>query len=248
MNIDKGPAVTGLVNQVVLVTGAGSGIGRAIALALAAHGARLWLAGRTESKLQAVAAAAGQTAAARCLPVDLAQGEDIMKLAGALQSDPGRLDILIHCAGHIAVGPMACAPVAELDKHYQVNVRAPYLLTQALLPMLRQHKGQIVFINSSAGVAAGANTSQYSATKHALRALADSLRQEVNQEGIRVLSVFPGRTASPMQAAVHAMEGKSYHPDRLMRPEDVAAVVVNALALPRSAEMTDVHVRPFLKS
>ena len=248
MEIDKTSALTGLLNQVALVTGAGSGIGKAIALALAAHETKLWLVGRTESKLRSVAASAGQRTDPHCLPVDLAYGPEIMKLAEKVQGNSGRLDILIHCAAHIALGSLEKASVDELDRHYQVNVRAPYLLTQALLPLLRKHRGQIVFINSSTGLATSANTSQYSASKFALRALADSLRQEVNEEGIRVLSIFPGRTASPLQAAVHAMEGKEYHPDRLMHPDDVASVVVNALAMPRSAEVTEIHMRPFLKS
>ena len=113
--------------------------------------------------------------------------------------------------------------------------------------MLRSCRGQIVFVNSSAGFLASANLSQYAATKHALRAIADSLRQEVNVDGIRVLSIYPGRTASPMQAAVHAMEGKVYDPDRLVQPEDISALVITALSLPRTAEVTDIHVRPFLK-
>ncbi len=104
-----------------------------------------------------------------------------------------------------------------------------------------------MFINSSAGLRAGAGISQYAATKHALKAIADSLREEINAEGLRVLSVYPGRTATPMQASVHAMEGKAYHPERLMQPEDVAAVVINALKLPRSAEVTDISVRPLMK-
>ncbi len=78
--------------------------------------------------------------------------------------------------------------------------------------------------------------------------MADSLREEVNAEGVRVLSVYLGRTASPMQAAVHEMEDKTYQPERLMQPEDVAEVVINALSLPRSAEVTDIHIRPMVKS
>lgn len=240
--------MTILTNQVALLTGPGSGIGKAIALALAAQGTKLWLVGRTLEKLEAVAETARRTASdVCCTQLDLARDEDILDLAARLRQNIGYVDILIHCAGYIALGRLESAVVMELDQHYYINVRAPYLLTQALLPMLRSRRGQIVFINSSVGVIAGANLSQYAATKHALRAIADSLRQEVNADGIRVLSVFPGRTASPMQAAVHAMEGKAYHPDRLMQSEDVAAVVVNALSLPRSAEVTDIHVRPFFK-
>jgi NADP-dependent 3-hydroxy acid dehydrogenase YdfG len=105
-----------------------------------------------------------------------------------------------------------------------------------------------VFINSSAGLGAKAGVGQYAASKHALKAIADSLRAEVNALGLRVLSVFPGRTASPMQAAVHALEGKAYHPESLLQPQDVAAVVLNALSLPRSAEVTDISIRPLVKS
>jgi NADP-dependent 3-hydroxy acid dehydrogenase YdfG len=116
-----------------------------------------------------------------------------------------------------------------------------------LLPMLRSRHGQVVFINSSVGTRAPANVGQYAATKHALKAIADSLRDEVNADGMRVLSVFLGRTATPMQAAIYEMEGRTYRPELLLQPEDVAAVVINALTLPRTAEVTDISIRPFKK-
>jgi NADP-dependent 3-hydroxy acid dehydrogenase YdfG len=121
-------------------------------------------------------------------------------------------------------------------------------LTQALLPMLRAGQAQVVFINSLVGLNAKGNSSQYSATKHALKALADGLRQEVNSDGLRVLSVFLGRTASPLQAAVHRMEGKIYNADLLVQPEDVAGLVLSALSLSRSAEVTDITIRHSIKS
>jgi len=133
---------------------------------------------------------------------------------------------------------------------YRLNLRAPYLLTQRLLPLLRRARGQVVFVNSSAGLHAAAGTSQYAATKHALKALADSLRCEVNDDGIRVLSVYPGRTASPMQELLHNQhraDARPYVAADLLQPDDVAAVVVQALRLPRTAEVTDLHVRPFVK-
>ncbi|MEJ2684988.1 MAG: SDR family NAD(P)-dependent oxidoreductase [Candidatus Sulfobium sp.] len=113
--------------------------------------------------------------------------------------------------------------------------------------MIKPHGGQIVFINSSAGLKARAGVSQYAATKHALRAVADSLREEVNAHGIRVLSIYPGRTSTPMQEIVHRMEGRIYDPDHFMRPEDIASVVINSLHLPGSAEVTDVSIRPMNK-
>jgi NADP-dependent 3-hydroxy acid dehydrogenase YdfG len=113
--------------------------------------------------------------------------------------------------------------------------------------LVRAHQGQIVFVNSTAGLNARANVSQFAATQHALRAVADSLREEINQDGVRVVSVYPGRTATPGQAKIHSIEGKAYAPERLMQPEDVASVVVTALTLPRTGELTDVRVRPMLK-
>jgi len=237
------------IDQIAVITGASSGIGRAIALGLAAQGAKLCLVGRQLETLEAVAKSArNHTSNVKCYRADLTLDEDIRAVASHLQRDFGQIDLLIHSAGVISLGRSDSAPLAEFDRQYRTNVRAPYALTQALLPMLRLRQGQIVFINSSAGVSASANVGQYSATKFALRAIADSLRQEVNADGVRVLSVYPGRTAGLMQASVHKMEGKAYHPERLMQPEDAARMVIQALSLPRSAEVTEIFMRPMIKT
>ena len=239
-----------LSGQLALVTGAGSGIGRAIALELAAGGVGVWLVGRGAPALEATAAEAqrGATGRAWSRPLDVADDAALLRLRDRLAAESDGLDILVHCAGTHFLGPVAEAPVAELDAQYRVNVRGPYLLTQLLLPMLRARRGQVVFVNSSAGLRARACVGSYAASKHALRAIADALREEVNADGVRVLSVFPGRTATPLQAAIHAEESKPYRPERLLQPEDVAAAVVNALALDRTAEVTDLRVRPMQKA
>lgn len=182
-----------------------------------------------------------------CYRADLTFEEDIRELAVCISQDFKSVDILIHSAGFISLSPIETASIKDFDKHFQTNVRGPYVLTQALLPMLKVCQGQIVFINSSAGLNARANVGQYAASKHALKAIADCLREEVNANGLRVLSVYPGRTATTMQMAVHQMEGKVYHPEQLMQPEDVAAVVINALSLPRTAEVIDIYIRPLIK-
>jgi short-subunit dehydrogenase len=235
-------------DQVAVVTGASSGIGKAIALGLAAQGATLCLIGRRAAALEAVAQRASATAP-RVLsyPADLTLDEAMRELTACLQRDCERIDLLVHSAGTLSLGQMAAAPVEDFDVQYRTNVRAPYALTQALLPMLRASRGQIVFMNSQAGLSARGNMSQYAATKYALKALAESLREEVNAAGVRVLSVYPGRTASPMQAAMHAMEGRQFYPERLMQPDDVAAVVIQALSVPRSTEVTDIILRPLQK-
>ena len=91
------------------------------------------------------------------------------------------------------------------------------------------------------------NLSQYASSKFALHALADCLRQEVNGDGIRVLSIFPGRTASKMQEEVHLMEQRAYDPESLIQARDIAEIVVKSLELPATAEVTDIHIRPFKK-
>src|SRR5262249_1661370 len=145
------------------------------------------------------------------------------------------LDILILCAGEIAHGPVASAPIEAFDRLYRANVRANYRLVQMLLPMLRKRPGQIVFINSSAGLTSRPNVGQYSATQHALKAIADALRAEVNADGIRVVSVYSGRVATPRQQSLYAEDGKEYKPELLLQAEDVASVVLNAITLPRTA-------------
>jgi len=182
-----------------------------------------------------------------CYQADLTKQKDITGLAANIQRELNALDILVHSAGWISLAPIESASVEDLDRHYRINVRAPYYITKALLSMIKTQRGQIVFINSSVGLSAKANVGQYAATKHALKAFADSLRDEVNNSGIRVLSVFLGRTASPMQEAVHKLEGRPYRPERLLQPEDVAATVINALSLARTAEVTDVSIRPMIK-
>jgi NADP-dependent 3-hydroxy acid dehydrogenase YdfG len=236
-------------DQTSVVTGASSGIGRAIALALSNTGMSLALVGREPQRLAEVSAAAARTAArVKTYQADLEVDEDIRRVSLEVTRDFGSLDVLIHSAGIFRMGPIAEAPVSDLDSLYRTNVRAPYALTKALLPMISARRGQIVFINSSAGLTARANVAAYAATKHALKAIADSLRAEINAVGVRVITVYPGRTATPQQAQIHDLEGKLYEPGRLLQPEDVANAVLNALAMPRTAEVTDISIRPMRKT
>jgi len=140
------------------------------------------------------------------------------------------------------------AELADFDSQYRCNARAPYRLTQLLLPMLKQSAGQVVFINSTAGLLARANAVAYAAAKHALKAVADGLREEVNANGIRVTTVFLGRTATPMQEKIFRAEARAYRGELLLQPEQVAEMVVHILCLPRTAEVTDITIRPALKS
>lgn len=242
-------AKVALKDSIAVVTGASSGIGQAIALGLAAEGARLGLVGRNVTNLEKTAAVAKKTSSlVVSYSVDLTVDEEIAQLKTHIVADLGSVDILVHCAGVYVPGKLETANIGDLDLQYQANVRAPYLLTQTLLPMVLSVQGQIVFINSSVIMRSAGKAGQFAATQHALKAIADSLREEVNAQQVRVLSVYPGRTATPRQANIHALEGKVYQSDRLLQPQDVAEVVVNALSMPRSAEVTDINIRPFQKT
>ncbi len=237
-----------LKDDVAVVTGASSGIGRAIALALASHGTEVCLVARRRAELEEVARqACSNGGRGHVCPADLTR-DDIASVAHFVAETFGRADVLVLCGGAMVHAPLEHASLDDLDLMYRANVRGHYALIQHLLPLLRRERGQIVFINSSTGLRATAAVGQFSATQHAFRAIADSLRHEVNRDGVRVLTVYPGRTATPRIEALYATEGRAYHPELLMQPEDVAAMVVHTLMLPRTAEVTEISMRPMQKS
>ncbi|WP_371499310.1 SDR family oxidoreductase [Kitasatospora sp. NBC_00374] len=223
-----------------LITGAGSGIGSAVAERLAARGAELWLLARDAKR---AAVLRSRFPGARTLVGDLA---DPAKLSWALgqQEMPVEVDALLHIAGVVELGTVGDLPVKAWQYQLNVNTVAPAELTRLFLPSLRQARGQVVFVNSGAGLRADENWSAYAASKFGLRALADALRVEEQGNGVRVTTVYPGRTATPMQLKVHHQEGKEYDPTRWIDPESVATAIVTALDLPRDAALTEITVRP----
>ena len=234
----KGP----LTGRTALVTGASSGIGRAIAEGLDAYGARVALVGRRAETLRKVEAERAEIVVA-----DLTSDEALGAAADECLRRLDGLDVLVHSNGIHLAGALEDATADDLDRLYAANVRAPFLLTKLLLPALRESAGQIVFVNSSTGLEPRPSVGLFSASQHALRAIADVLRDEVNADGIRVLNVYPGRTATRRQERIFRDEGREYEPDRLLQPEDVASIVIEALTAPRTAEVTEIRIRPLLK-
>jgi NAD(P)-dependent dehydrogenase (short-subunit alcohol dehydrogenase family) len=171
-----------------------------------------------------------------------------MAILEELRAHAPSLDILVNCAGILSLGTMERMDLAVLDRAFLVNVRSPYVLTQAALPALRLSRGQVLFVNSSILQATNtAGRGVHAAAQAALKAFADSLRDEVNEYGIRVLSIMPGRTATPRVERRSVAEGRPYQPELLLQPEDVAEVACSALLLPRTAETTDLFIRPMVK-
>jgi NADP-dependent 3-hydroxy acid dehydrogenase YdfG len=239
--------IEGLRGRRALIAGATGGVGSAISLALAQNGAHICALGRNAVALDDLVERARAHSEAVGFQVDLTQDEDLAAPVEYLARDGG-VSILVHSAGVYLQDQMEHARVTDLDLQYRTNVRAPYRLTQLLLPQLIATHGQIVFINSSLGLgAARSDIGQYAATKHALRAVADSLRSELNSKGVRVLSVYLGRTATPMQEAIMREEGRDWHPEVLLQPADIASTVIHALTLPATAEITELTIRPMCK-
>ena len=229
----------GLQNRNALVTGAGSGIGRAIARALARAGMRLWLVGRHAEALRATVP---EEAEVRIVTADLASPAGI---EAAAASCPSSLDVLVHSAGLFVPGGATEVNAMAWQRMDALNLHAPLQLTRLCGPALRAATGQVVMMNSTAGLRSPApGNAAYAAGKHALRAATDALRQELNPHGIRVLSIYPGRTHTPMQDAILQLEGRTAPADRLLQPDDVASIVLAALTLPSRAEVTDITIRP----
>jgi short-subunit dehydrogenase len=222
-----------------LITGAGSGIGTAVAEALHARGDDLLLLARNDER---AAALTERFPGSRAIVADLADVDAVDRIDGL----PDHLDSLLHVAGVVELAPVAEIRVDDLREQLDVNLIAPALLTRACLPALRMARGLVVFVNSAAGLAAGASWASYAASKFGLRALADSLRAEETGNGVRVTTLFPSRTATPMQEKVHEQEGRTYDSSQWISPETVAATMLHVLDLPRDATIPEVTVRPLV--
>jgi NADP-dependent 3-hydroxy acid dehydrogenase YdfG len=219
--------------RTALITGASRGIGAAIATALApTH--TLLLAGRPSPALQATAERLGATT----LPLDLTDTDAVPTATASI----GELDVLVHDAGVSFPGRVAESTVDEWRTTFEVNVLGAVALTLALLPALRRTEGRVVFINSGSGRNASLGMASYSASKFALRAFADSLRE--SEPTLRVTTVYPGRTDTDMQRQLVSFEGGEYAPDQFLRPDTVAQVVAQVVATPPDGHLHEVVLRP----
>lgn len=232
------------MNRRVLIIGASGGLGQALALALAGPGAELILTGRRTGALNCVAdGVRSKGATAQTHILELSSTDDVLAFGKAIASEPTGFDVLIHNAAVIKLGLLAESAISDLDWHYQTNVKAPMILTKCLLERIRQNHGQVVFINSAAGLLARKGVGFYAATKHALKAIADSLREELAPEGITVLSVFPSRMNTPMQERVLEMEGAAANLNTFLQPEKTAEIIVQAMERCRRGEISSVTLK-----
>ncbi len=223
-----------------LITGAGSGIGAAVAARLAERGEELWFLVRDAKRAAQLKA---QFPGSNTLIGDLS-APDRLSWALGQQTQPVELDSLLHIAGVVQLGTVGDLTTKVWNETLAVNLIAPAELTRLFLPTLRVSRGHVVFVNSGAGLSAGPEWGVYAASKFGLRGLADSLRAEEHANGVRVTTVYPGRTATAMQQRVRSQEGLPYDADAYIAPESIATTVLTALDLPRDAEITELTVRP----
>ena len=227
------------------MTGASQGIGRAVVERLVVAGFTVWAIARHPEALgQLMACSPFGTIVPCVLDVGAATDEDLEGALGRLQV-PVRA--LVHCAGVVATGSLVTADPTRVLEVMQTNAIGPLRMTRYLLPVLGPGS-RVVFLNSSQGLVATGGTGGYAASKHALKGFADSFRADVSDIGIRVTSIYLGRTATHMQEVLYAQRGEEYRPELLLQPDTVAGVVHSLVTLPDDAEVTDIMVRPAVKS
>ncbi|MFD1467620.1 3-ketoacyl-ACP reductase [Hymenobacter caeli] len=218
--------------KIALVTGAGKGIGRAVAVALAHEGVHVGLLARTESQLQEVAkelqALGVKTAVAAA---DVADRTAVEAAVAQIQQALGPIDILINNAGIGTFAKFLDMEPADWEHIIQVNLMGVYYVTRAVLPnMVERQTGDIINVASTAGQRGAAGTSAYSASKFALLGLTESLMQEVRKQNIRVSALTPSTVATELAIGSGLTDG---NPDKVMQPEDLAEFMVAQLRLNR---------------
>ena len=223
-----------------VITGAGSGIGRAVAERLHARGDALYLLARTPESAEELRQS---FPGAHTFSANLADPRTLAVGLSDCDQLPDEIDGLLHVAGALRLGTVAELTLDDWHVSLAVNLGSPAELTRLLLPRLRHSGGHVVFVNSTSGLKTQREWAAYSASKYGLRAVADCLRDEEGGTGLRVTTVYPGRTATPMQESVHRHEGRAYEPERWIDPATVAGTVIAALDLPADAEVTDLTVR-----
>ncbi len=229
-------------DAVVLVTGAGRGIGRAIALAFAARGSRILLCARTASEIRDAAARCSEAGGSGlALRLDVRVESEISALAKRVEREIGRLDVLVHNAGIYTAAPVAETTSADWRETLETNLTGPFLLTREMLPLLRgSAKGHLFMIGSIASRQAFAECGAYCASKFGLLGLTEVLREELRGSGIRVTSVLPGAT----DTAAWDGKGADEQRPRMVRAEEVAEAVVAAYALPPSSSVDEISITP----
>lgn len=223
-----------------LITGVSRGIGRALSERLLTAGHQVYGLARTSDP--AVGSGLPEPGLAGVLAADLSAPQSLEPALAPWLATLDSLDGVVHCAGIVRPGTLTGSRPADFADQFTVNVTAVAELTRLLLPALRAAAGAVVLVNSGSGLNARSPLTGYGASKFALRAYAEGLRQE--EPGLRVSSIYPGRTATNMQRSVRAAEAGEYQESDYLQPDTVALAIQTILALPADGVITDLVLRP----
>jgi len=231
-----------LSGKVALVTGAGRGIGRAIALAFAEEGAAVALVARSRADLAGVAAEIRERGGrALAVPTDVTQDAAVESAVESVAGELGRLDILVTSAGTASFAPVADSKPGDWDAMLALNLRAVMVCCRAALPtMMRQRSGTILNLASIAAKRALPGSAVYTATKMAVIGFSRVLAEELRLHGVRVGVLVPGAVDTPLWDTL----GSSPPRDKMLRPEDVARAAVLMAALPPHASLEELTLLP----
>jgi NADP-dependent 3-hydroxy acid dehydrogenase YdfG len=231
-----------LEGKTALITGAGRGIGRAIAKAFAAEGAAVALVARSRADLASVAAEVREAGGrALAVPTDVTQDAAVEALVEDVTGELGRLDILVTSAGAAAFGPVSGSKPADWDTMLSLNLRAVMLCCHAVLPvMMRQRSGLILNLSSIASKRALPGSAVYTATKAGVEAFSRVLAEEMRPHGVRVGVLIPGAVDTPIWDAMGATPPR----EKMLRAEDVARAAVLMATLPANASLEELTLLP----
>ncbi len=249
--------MTGRLDGVVaLVTGASSGIGEATALALAAEGATLAVAARRRDRLEDLEERVGNDVQTLVIETDVADEASARGMVESTVREFGRLDILVNNAGVMLLGPVLDAPVEEWERMVRVNLLGLLYATHAALPHLLaaadtepRRVADVVNVSSVAGRVARAGNAVYSATKFAVGAFSEGLRQEVTRRQVRVTLIEPGATATELAShnrpeILEGIRTTFGQAGSIMSAEDIADSIVFTVTRPRHVAVNEVLIRP----
>ncbi|MCA0108291.1 SDR family oxidoreductase [Staphylococcus aureus] len=230
--------MTVLTDKVAVVTGAGSGIGEAIATLLHEEGVKVILAGRNKDKLQNVANQLAQDSV-KVVPTDVTKKEEVDELIKIAQQTFGGLDIVINSAGQMLSSKITDYQVDEWDSMIDVNIKGTLYTAQAALPtMLEQSSGHLINIASISGFEVTKSSTIYSATKAAVHTITQGLEKELAKTGVKVTSISPGMVDTAITAAYNPTDRKK------LEPQDIAEAVLYALTQPKHVDVNEITVRP----
>lgn len=230
--------MTVLTDKVAVVTGAGSGIGEAIATLLHEEGAKVVLAGRNKEKLQNVANQLSQDSV-KVVPTDVTNKEEVDELIKIAQQTFGGLDIVINSAGQMLSSKITDYQVDEWDSMIDVNIKGTLYTAQAALPtMLEQSSGHLINIASISGFEVTKSSTIYSATKAAVHTITQGLEKELAKTGVKVTSISPGMVDTAITAAYNPTDRKK------LEPQDIAEAVLYALTQAKHVNVNEITVRP----